>query len=121
MSPVSAFNLALRGLMEFGVVAGFAYWGVHTGDTTGAKVLLGVLSPAVAFGIWGAIDFRFAGRHAELFRLIEELLISGLAGAALYGAGQQALGLILVGISLLHHALVYVLGERLLKPPPTAG
>jgi hypothetical protein len=111
---VVGINLGLRALMEFGVVAGLAYWGIETGDSTAAKVLLGVGAPAVGFGIWGAVDFRSAGRHAELLRLLEELAISGLAALALFTAGRQALGVALAAVSIVHHALVYATGERLL-------
>ena len=115
MSPASAINLLLRVLMECSVVGGLSYWGVRTGDTAGMKVLLGVGAPVVGFGAWGALDFRDAGRHAEKLRLLEELATSGLAAAALYDAGQQALGAALAGLSVIYHALVYLSGERLLK------
>ncbi len=120
MSPLSAFNLALRALMEFGIVAGFAYWGVHSADSLAGKLSLGLAAPAVGFGIWGAVDFRNAGPRAELMRLGEELTISGLAALALVTSGQVALGVCLAAISVLHHGLVYMIGERLLKSPANA-
>lgn len=104
--------LALRALMETGVVGGLAYWGVVTGDTVGSSVLLGVGAPAVGFGIWGALDFRRAGRFAEPLRLLEELAISGLAAAALYSTGRHVLGLALAGISGAYHIAVYTSGAR---------
>ncbi len=107
-------NVALRGLLEAGVVAALAYWGIHTGESVVDKVVLGVLAPAVGFGIWGAVDFRDAGSLAELLRLLEELVISGIAAVALYTTGQHALAWALALLSLLHHALVYLLGMRLL-------
>ena len=118
MSPASAVNLGLRVIMETGVVAGLAYWGVHTGDTAAAKAALGIGAPLVGFGIWGALDFRDAGPHAEALRLAEELVISGLAAAALYAAGRPILGAALAAVSIAHHLLVYAIGERLLKPRP---
>lgn len=121
LSPASAINLALRVTTGCGVVAGLFYWGIHTGDTTPEKAALGLLAPALGFGVWGTIDFRRAGRMAEAFRLVEELLISGLAALALVAAGQRALGLALGAVTLAHHALVYVIGERLLKREPAAA
>ncbi len=117
MRPVSALNLSLRVLMELGIVAGFAYWGVHTADSAAGKVLLGIAAPVVGFGVWGALDFRGAGRHAELLRLVEELAISALAALALATSGEAALGAALAAVSVAHHALVYAIGERLLKAP----
>jgi hypothetical protein len=115
MTPVQGVTLTLRVLMESGVVAGLAYWGAHTGDGTGA-VLLAIAAPALGFGVWGALDFRFAGRYAEPLRLVEELIISGGAAAALYIAGQPGLGIALAGLSAGYHILVYCTGERLLRP-----
>jgi Protein of unknown function (DUF2568) len=116
MKPASFVNLTLRVLTETGIVGGLAYWGVRTGDTTAAKVLLGIGAPLIGFGIWGAVDFRGAARHAELLRLLEELAISAAACAALVASGRPAIGVALAGVSVAHHALVYAIGERLLKP-----
>lgn len=57
------------------------------------------------------MDFHQAGRFAEPLRLAEELIISGLAAAALYAAGQHILGGALGGLSLGYHALVYLQGK----------
>ena len=103
------------------MVGALAYWGVQTGDGAAGKVLLGIAAPAVGFGIWGAVDFHWAGRYAEPLRLAEELVISGLAAAALAVAGQPALGIGLAALSVVHHALVYALGDRLLEPRPAGA
>ena len=121
VSLVRSLNVALRGGLEAGVVSALAYWGVHAADGTAGKVLLGIAAPAVGFGIWGAVDFRWFGRYAEPLRLTEELVISGLAAAALAVAGQPALAVGLAALSVVHHALVYALGDRLLKPGPAGG
>ncbi len=115
MRPVSGLNLALRAVVEAGVVAGLAYWGVRTGDSAAGKALLGIGAPIVGFGLWGGWDFRGAGRLAEPLRLMQELVISLAAAAALATAGLLVLGAALAFASLVHHALVYALGERLLK------
>ncbi|MEJ2011703.1 MAG: YrdB family protein [Anaerolineales bacterium] len=114
-TALSRLNLSLRGVMEFGVIAAFGYWGYHTGTTALMKVLLTIGTPILGFGIWGLIDFHQLGAAAEPLRLIQELLISGLAAAALYVAGQPAWGLTLAAVSIIHHALVYGLGETLIK------
>ncbi len=117
MTPAQATTLTLRVTMETGLIAALAYWGAHTGDSTAASVLLGIAAPAVGFGVWGGLDFRFAGRYAEPLRLVEELAISWLAAAALYVAGQPGLGVGLGLLSAVYHVLVYATGERLLKQP----
>jgi hypothetical protein len=118
MTASQRLNLILRVLMEIGIVAGLAYWGVHTGDSTAAKIGLGIGAPLIGFGIWGGVDFHQAGRLAEPLRLTEELLISGLAAAAWYAAGRHILGIALAVLSILYHASVYASGQRLLKPKP---
>ncbi len=114
-SRLKWINLALRSLMETGIVAAFAYWGFHTGQALGTKVLFGVGAPLVGFGVWGTVDFHRSGKLSEPLRLIEELIISGLAAVALYTSGQHVLGWTLGALSIVYHALVYASGGSLLK------
>jgi Protein of unknown function (DUF2568) len=114
-------NLALRVLMEAGIVAALAYWGASTGTSTTTSVALGIAAPVAGFGFWGAIDFHQAGRFAEPLRLIQELAVSGLAALAWYAAGRHVLGIALAVLSVAYHALVYLSGARLLKRAPGPG
>jgi hypothetical protein len=118
---LSRANLALRGAMEFGIVAGLAWWGYHAGKGMPARISLGVAAPLLLFGFWGLVDFHRAGSAAEPLRLIQELVISGAAAVALYAAGQHILGWTLGLISVVHHILVYLLGETLLKKQHRSG
>jgi hypothetical protein len=115
LTPLVTLNIALRGLMEAGIALALAVWGYHAGSSVTAKLLLAFGAPLVGFGFWGAIDFRQAGRLAEPLRLIQELTISVVAGIALIAAGRPIWGLALLALSAVHHALVYALGQRLLK------
>jgi hypothetical protein len=101
--------------MELGIVIALGYWGYRTGESATAKILLSIGAPLIGFGIWGLVDFRNAGSLAEPLRLIEELVISGLAALAWYAAGAQTWGWALGIISIVHHVLVYALGGTLLK------
>ena len=92
----------------------FAVWGYHAASGVMA-IALAVITPALGFGFWGAVDFHQAGRLAEPLRLTEELIISGLAALALYIAGQPPWAWALAIISIVHHAAVYALGGKLLK------
>jgi hypothetical protein len=109
-------NVALRGLMEFGIVAGFAFWGYHIADSTAVSILLAAGAVLIGFGFWGLVDFHQFGQRAEWLRLAQELVVSGLAAAAFWAAGQALLGVALAVLSLVYHALVYTAGERLLDP-----
>ena len=117
MTPVQGLLLAGRVLLETGVVAGLAWAGYAAGGGGPPGILLAIAAPAVGFGIWGAVDFRQAGRLAEPLRLIEELVISALAAAGVIATGHAGLGWALIGLSLVYHLLVYAAGERLLKAP----
>lgn len=115
MSNLKITGLVLRWIMEAGVVLGLAYWGFRFGQTTAMKILFAIAAPAIGFGFWGFVDFRWTGRAAEAIRLIQELLVSAIAAYALYAAGQHLLGWLLAAVSAVDHALVYIVGDRLLK------
>jgi len=114
-TTLTYLNVALRAVVELGIVCGIGYWGYREGRTTGTKLLLGMGAPLVGFGLWGLVDFRRVGAAAEWLRLAEELVISGLAAAAWYVAGQRQLAWALALGSVAHHALVYALGGGLLR------
>ncbi len=120
MTALQRLNLTLRALMEAGVVAALAYWGVHTGSGAGMKLALGLGAPVLGFGFWGAIDFHQAGGLAEPLRLIQELAVSGIAALAAYAAGLPVAGIALAALSLVYHTLVYASGARLLTPAPSS-
>ncbi len=121
MTLSQRISLALRVLMELGIVIAFGWWGYVTGGTTATSIVLAIAAPAIAFGFWGLVDFHWAGRLAEPLRLCQELAVSGVAAVAWYAADQHALAWTLAGISLGYHALVYATGERLLARPAETG
>lgn len=118
MTPVELVTLVLRVLMETWVVAGFAWWGYRTGHTPSSSALLAIATPVIGFGIWGAVDFHQLGRAAEPLRLVEELVLSGLAAVGLVVVGQHVLGVGLAVLTVGYHVLVYAQGSRLLTPRP---
>jgi hypothetical protein len=115
VSPLQRLNLVLRAVMEAAVVAATSYWGFHTGTSTASSLVLGVGAPLLCFGFWGAVDFHQLGRLAEPLRLVQELLLTAVAAVACYAAGLHALAWALAILSVVHHSLVYALGDRLLK------
>lgn len=108
-------NVGLRGLMETAVVLGLAYCGYKLGNQGFWKILFAILFPVVGFGFWGIVDFHRFKKHAETLRLGQELLITVLIAAALYRFGAHTAGWALAMLSIIHHSLTYLLGERLLK------
>lgn len=107
-------NLALRAVMELGIIVGLGYWGYQVGGNLGTKLLLAIGAPVIGFGFWGMVDFHQAGQFAEPLRLLQELIISIIAALALYITGQRALGVTLALISIVYHILVYMTGGTLL-------
>jgi hypothetical protein len=75
------------------------------------KVMLGIGAPIPGFGFWGLVDLRHAGAISEPLRLVQELTMSDLAAAAWYTAGQHTLAWAIGLTSVVHHALVYLLGH----------
>lgn len=115
LTPMLTLDIALRVLMELGIVLALGLWGYHAGSGAATRLLLAVVAPVLGFGFWGAVDFRGAGRLAEPLRLAQELAVTGVAAAALALAGHAAWGIGLASLSLVHHTLVYALGRRLLE------
>jgi Protein of unknown function (DUF2568) len=101
--------------MEAGIIAGLAYWGLQIGESCLTKVIFCIAAPLLVFGFWGSYDFHNFGKWSEPLRLIQELVLSGIAAVALYFTGQHFLGWCLGLIAILQHLLVYLLGETLLK------
>ena len=102
--------------METLLVLGLGYLGYLMGEGKFWKIFLAILMPVVFFGIWGIVDFRRLNKYAESFRLIEEMLITLLAAAALYVYGAHFIAWALAILSVVHHSLTYLIGDRLLKP-----
>lgn len=115
MSAMQLLILAMRAVMETGIVVGLAYWGWQTGSGTIEKIGLAIVAPLVGFGFWGIVDFRQLGWLAEPLRLMQELALCALVALALASVGLPILGLLLAAPSIVYHALVYATGGRLLK------
>jgi hypothetical protein len=71
LSPMQWLTVALRGVMETGIVVGLAFWGAQTGSSTIEKVAFAIGAPVLLFGIWALVDLRQVGRAAEPFRLMQ--------------------------------------------------
>jgi len=79
------------------------------------KIILAICVPLTIFGFWDLVDFHNAGKFSESLRLLQELVIYGIAAIALYTAGQHLWSWMLALLSIFHHILVYLVGDTLLK------
>lgn len=82
-------NLVLRFVLELALLAAFGYWGFKTGGRLPARWLLGIGVPLLAAMIWGMFLSPKASLPLEApLRLAIELVLFGLAAAALYASGH---------------------------------
>jgi hypothetical protein len=83
---VRQLNLALKFLLELAAFAAFGLWGASVADGA-AAVLLAIVLPAVAAGLWGTFAAPRARRRLPLrLRAPFELGVFAVAALALWGA-----------------------------------
>jgi hypothetical protein len=108
METIRLANVALRFLLELCALAALGYWGVKTGASPVAKLGLGIGAPLLTAIVWGMLVAPRAPMPAPwLLRLIVELVVFGIAAAALYSAGRSTLALAFV----FNRVLMYVWGQ----------
>lgn len=109
MAAIQATNLALRFLLEICALVAFGYWGFQTGQSTWARVGLGIGAPVVAAVVWGTfISPRAAIPVSLSVRLLLELIVFGAAVVALASAGQRTLAWVLALVVVINEILLYV-------------
>ncbi len=106
---LKSINLALAFLLELALLAAFAYWGLRTGASTAAKLVLGIGVPVLVAIIWGVFmapnsSLRLQGVAYLALRLV----LFGLAVAALLAAGRPILGALLGLLFVVNTVLLYV-------------
>ena len=108
MGMIKSINLFLRFLLELCMLAALGYWGFRTGQPIIGKIGLGVGSPLLAAIIWSLYLAPASKRRLhEPWLLIAELVIFGLAIAALYSAGQPTLALIFGLVYMVNKTVLY--------------
>ena len=109
METIKLANLALRFLLE---LCALGYWGFKTGESVGAKIGLGIGAPLLAAIVWGTFLAPRASIPTPGFlRLVLELVVFGLASAALYSAGRPTLAWVLILVFVINRVLMYAWGQ----------
>jgi hypothetical protein len=109
MEIVKAANLAVRFLLELCALAALGYWGFKSGNGLLLKLGLGLGAPLLAAVAWGLfVAPKAAVQLPGPARLLVELVIFGLALAALYAAGQPGLTWIFGIVYLINKLLTIV-------------
>ena len=107
MEVIKAANLGVRFLLELCALGALGYWGVQVGGTTLMKLLLGVGVPLLAAVVWGTFVSPRAPVQLPLaLHLLVQLLVFGVAVAALLAVRQPSLAWTLGGVALLNAALL---------------
>ena len=109
MELLKNINLALIFLLELCMLAALGYWGFTLDQGLAIRVGAGLGVPVLAAVVWGVwMAPRAAHPLPEPLHLIVELIIFGLAIAALYAAGRPWLALIFGIVYVINVALRYV-------------
>jgi len=109
MDLLKNINLALAFLLELCMLAALGYWGFTLDQGLAIRVGAGLGLPVLAAVVWGLwMAPRAPKRLQEPLHLIVELLIFGLAIAALYTAGRPQLALAFGVIYAVNVVLRYV-------------
>jgi len=112
MELLKNINLALAFLLELCMLAALGYWGFTLDQGLAVRVGAGLGAPLLAAVVWGLwMAPRASNRLQEPLHLIVELLIFGLAIAALYAAGQPRLALAFGLVYAINVILRYVWGQ----------
>src|SRR5438132_8758669 len=94
MDLLKNINLALAFLLELCMLAALGYWGFTLDQGLAVRVGAGLGVPIVVAAVWGMwMAPRASNRLQGPLHLILELILFGLAIAALYTAGRPWLAL----------------------------
>lgn len=105
-------NLGLRFLLELAALAALVYWGLKTGATFLADVLLAVAAPLAFATLWGLFAAPKAPRRLrDPWRMLFEAIVFALTAGALVDADQARLGGIFLVLALANALAVRALGE----------
>lgn len=112
MTPLAAFNLGLRFLIELAALAAVGVWGAQAGSGTALHVALAIAAPIAAASVWGAfVAPKAAVRVREVVRVAIELAVFAAAAAGLAAAGHPTLAVAFGAVAVANGVLV-----RLLHP-----
>ncbi|MGE5224849.1 MAG: YrdB family protein [Omnitrophica WOR_2 bacterium] len=109
LSILKSLNLFLAFLLELAMLAAFAYWGFHTGQTTILKIGLGIGIPLLAAVIWGLVMAPNSSRRLQgTAYLALKLVLFGLAVVALILTGNDTLGIVFGVVVVTNTILLYI-------------
>ena len=112
MELIKGANLALRFLLELLALGALGFWGFKTGNTTIAKIALGVGTPLVAAVVWGTfVSPRAPVELPGALVVGLQALVFGSAAAGLAATGHRTFALMFVVVVAINAVLMYVWGQ----------
>jgi hypothetical protein len=109
---IKAANMGMRFVLELCMLAAFAYWGSRTGTSTALNVALAIAAPLAAAAVWGVwMAPKSARRLPESRRIPLEIVLFGLATAALADAGATTAAIVFGVVAAIDTTLVHLWGE----------
>jgi hypothetical protein len=107
MDMLKLGNLALRFGLELCLLAALGWWGFSIGGALIVKILLALVIVVAVAGLWGVLlSPRRPVKLPDAVRLVIELVLFGLAAAALATTGHPALGAALAVAYLINKGLI---------------
>lgn len=114
MASLRIINMTVRFVLELCMLAALAYWGFQLDGGWLVRVAVGIGAPLLTATVWGLLIAPKAKRRlAEPWRFLVELVLFGLAAAALVGVARPSLAIALLVVYLLNRLLVILWGEQI--------
>jgi uncharacterized protein DUF2568 len=112
MEIIKGANLLLRFLLELCALGAVGYWGIKTGGGMAAKIGLGIGAPLLVASVWAIFVSPRAQVHLSFtLSLVLQVLIFGLAAAAVAATGHRTLAWAFVAVVVINAVLMYVWGQ----------
>ena len=109
LAALKLINLSLAFVLELAMLAAYASWGFHTGQSTVVKIGLGIGVPLLVAVIWGLLMAPNSSRRLNgAAYLALKVVLFGLAVAALISTGNVALGILLGAAVAINTILLHV-------------
>jgi len=106
-----ALALTVRFLLEVAALGAVAWWGVRTGETAAARILLGVGAPLAVAVVWGAfVAPKAAFAVPGAVHVALQLTVLAAAVGALVAIREVTAAEVLAVTAVVNGAALYALG-----------
>jgi hypothetical protein len=109
LAAAQTINLALAFILELAMLAAFAYWGFVTGQSTMAKIVLGIGVPVLVAALWGVFMAPNSARRLQGGTYLAlKCILFACAATALLATGRTAAGIALAIVFVANTVLLYI-------------